>query len=562
LSAIDSPWPTNLRDALRRAATDWPERGIAIFDGRGRTTDRRTYAELYELAQSSAGRFAALGIAANEPVLVAFPTSWEWLESWFGLLLLGAWPVASSGAGAMAAAEAQFHKVDRVMTKIGARYVVGTEAFQRQSLEQGFSFVADRVLTIDHLRSAVPTASTPRPSSDGNDVAFLQLTSGSTGIPRAVMISHRAAIHNPMACVEAIGAPYGAPVDDWADAMVSWLPLYHDMGLIGCLILPILTGLDTWLLRPQTFLARPLLWLQHLGSHGNTFVPAPNFGYHLCVERIKAEQCEGLDLSSWRIALTGAEMVRQETTTAFCEAFGEYGFQPTVFQPCYGLAEGTLAVTFDNKGRGVRTRPAPEGADIGLGMSELVSTGSPIRDTELRIVAADGSEQPESSIGEVHIKGPGVFSGYYNDPEATTETLRDGWFATGDLGFAADGELYLTGRTKDVLILHGQNIMPDEIERIADGVTGGGGLLRSAAFSIARGAAGEEPVVVVEADNRDPDRLAEIGRDIKVRIGRAIGLPVADLVFVRRGRIPRTTSGKMQRAELRQKYLEGTLDRL
>ncbi len=561
MSLVHSPWPTNLREALRRAAADFPHRGIGVFDGRGRAADRRGYPELLELALASASRLAGLGVGAGEPVLVALPTSWDWLEAWFGLLMLGAWPVASSGAGAMAAAEVQFEKVDRVMAAIGARHVVATEAFLGQALGQGFSFAEDRVLTVERLRAASSRV-TEEPSSDGDDIAFLQLTSGSTGTPRAVMIRHSGAIHNPMASVEAMGVPFGAPVDEWADAMVSWLPLYHDMGLIGCLMLPMLTGLDTWLLRPQTFLARPRLWLDHLGKHGTTFTPAPNFGYHLCLERIQPGQREGLDLSSWRIALTGAETVRAETAAGFCEAFAPCGFRPTAFQPCYGLAEGTLAVTFDIRGRGVRTLPAPAGTDVGLAASEVVSTGNPIRDTELRIAAPDGSSQPEGSIGELHIKGPGVFAGYYNEPEATAASLVDGWFATGDLGFISDGELYLTGRSKEILIVHGHNITPDEIERLADGVTGGGGLLRSAAFSISRGAAGEEAVVVVEIEERDPERLAELGRDIRVRVGRDMGLPLADLVFVRRGRIPRTTSGKMQRGELRRRYLSGTLERL
>jgi fatty-acyl-CoA synthase len=555
--------PTNLREALRRAARDVPHRGIAIFDGRGRSFERRGYDELHRLASESAARFAGLGIGRDEPVLVALPTSWEWMEAWFGLLLRGAWPVASSGAGAMAAAEAQFEKVDKVMAAIGARHVVASEAFRKQAGEQGFDFAAEGVITIEQLRAAPPAdAATAAGASDGGDVAFLQLTSGSTGLPRAVMITHQGAIHNPAASDEAIGAPFGAPMHRLAESMVSWLPLYHDMGLIGCLMLPLLRGLDSWLLRPETFLARPRLWLEQLGRHGLSFTPAPNFGYQLCLERIAPEQREGLDLSPWRAALTGAEMVRPETTTGFCAAFEPHGFRAEAFRPCYGLAEGTLAVTFDMKAEGVRTLPAPAGADAGFAMTEVVSTGLPIRDTAIRITAPDGSDLPEGANGEVRIKGPGVFRGYYRDPEATAATLRDGWFATGDLGFLAAGELYLTGRTKDLLIVHGHNIMPDEIERLADAVTGGGGLMRSAAFSVARGATGEQAVVVVEVAESDPDRLAEIGRDIRVRIGRAMGLPLADLAFVRRGRIPRTTSGKMQRGELRQRYLDGALERL
>jgi len=555
--------PTNLREGLHRAALDSPQRGIAIFDGRGRSCERRSYAELYRLACESGRRFAALGVGRDEPVLVALPTSWEWMEAWFGLLMRGAWPVASSAAGAMAAAEAQFEKVDKVMAAIGARHVVASEAFLAQASEQGRAFAVGGVITCERLHAAAPAAEAAgRGVSDGGDVAFLQLTSGSTGVPRAVMITHEGAIHNPVASDEAVGAPYGEPMRRLTECMVSWLPLYHDMGLIGCLMLPLLCGLDTWMLRPETFLARPRLWLEHLGSHGGSFAPAPNFGYQLCVERIPADKREGLDLGAWRAALTGAEMVRPETTAAFSAAFEPHGFRPEVFRPCYGLAEGTLAVTFDVKGSGVRTLPAPRGTDAGFAMTEVVSIGVPIRDTRIRIAAPDDSDLPEGEIGEVHIKGPGVFRGYYGDPEATAATLRDGWFATGDLGFLQGGELYLTGRTKDLLIVHGHNIMPDEIERVADSVTGGGGLLRSAAFSVARGAAGEQAVVVVEIADSDPERLAEIGREIRIRIGRAMGLPLADLAFVRRGRIPRTTSGKMQRGELRQRYLDGTLERL
>jgi acyl-CoA synthetase (AMP-forming)/AMP-acid ligase II len=331
------------------------------------------------------------------------------------------------------------------------------------------------------------------------------------------------------------------------------------MGLIGCLMLPMLYGLDSWLLRPTTFLARPTLWLQELGRRGTTFTPAPNFGYQLCVERIRDGALDGVDLSGWRAALTGAEMVRPETCRAFAERFAAAGFRPEAFRPCYGLAEATLAVTFDVDGQGVRTLAAPAGTDAGMQLAEVVSTGRPVADTQVRILAPDGRPAGEDLIGEVAISGPGVFAGYYRDPEATAETLTDGWFRTGDLGFMHAGELYLTGRIKDVLIVHGHNLMPDDLERIADAVTGGGGLARSAAFSVARGVEGEVAVLVVEVSDPDPGRLVELGREIRVRIGREIGLPLADVLFVRRGRIPRTTSGKMQRREVRRRYLEGEL---
>jgi acyl-CoA synthetase (AMP-forming)/AMP-acid ligase II len=374
------------------------------------------------------------------------------------------------------------------------------------------------------------------------------------------MITHRGAVHNPAASTEGVSGQMHAPVQDWAECMVSWLPLYHDMGLIGCLLLPLLAGYELKLLRPPTFLARPLLWLRELGSNGRAFAPAPNFGYQLCVERIRPDQLEGTDLSNFKAALTGAEMVRRETVDAFVEAFSPLGFSRKAFLPCYGLAEATLSVTFDEEGKGLRTLPAPASADQGFAMAEVASLGRPIRDTELKIVAPDGRELTGDAIGEVCIKGPGVFAGYYRDDAATAESMDGDWYHTGDLGFLHRGELYLTGRIKDVLIVRGHNLMPDEIERLADGVTGGGGLMRSAAFSVARGSAGEEPILVVEAADDNADQLEILARDIKIEVGRALGLPIADVVFVRRGRIPRTTSGKMQRSEVRKRYIEGTLE--
>jgi fatty-acyl-CoA synthase len=560
MSDIFTDLPTDLRELIRRAAVDHPERGITIFDGRGRSSERRTYAEVLELATNAAARFDALGVGPGDPVMVALPTSWEWLEAWMGLLFCGALPVASSGATGLAAAETQLGKVDQVMGAIGARHVVTSEGFRDQAAAGGFERAAAGVITPDELRAASPSPAFLPPSVGPDDVAFLQLTSGSTGLPRAVMITHRGSVHNPAASTEGAAGRMGSPIQDWVDCMVSWLPLYHDMGLIGCLLLPLLVGYELRLLRPQTFLARPMLWLRELGANGRTFAPAPNFGYQLCVERVRPKQLDGIDLGNFKVALTGAEMVRRETADAFAETFAPVGFEPESFLPCYGLAEATLAVTFDQEGKGIRTLPAPASTDSGFAMAEVVSLGRPVRDTLLRIVSPDGRALAEDAVGEVCIQGPGVFAGYYRDREATAESLIDGWYHTGDLGFLHGGELYLTGRIKDVLIVRGHNLMPDEIERLADGVTGGGGLMRSAAFSVARGAAGEEPVLVVEAGAGDDERLDDIAREIKIEVGRALGLPLADVVFVRRGRIPRTTSGKMQRSEVRRRYLDGSLD--
>jgi acyl-CoA synthetase (AMP-forming)/AMP-acid ligase II len=466
----------------------------------------------------------------------------------------------------MGSQEAQVTKIEGLLERLGGRFVMASEHFHREAERLQAAAVLD--VTIDPGILAGAALAGPGsgkvhiPSAGPEDTAFLQLTSGSTGHPRAVMIPHRAAIHNSIASDVAIGTPYGKPAREWATSMVSWLPLHHDMGLVGCLLLSVVCGLDLWLLPPSTFLARPRLWLEHLGQHGPAFAPAPNFGYQLCLERLSAEKRQGLDLSGWRSAMTGAEMIRPETTSAFCDSFAPFGFRPEAFRPCYGLAEATLAATFDLKGEGVRTLPLPPGAANGLGLSDVVCVGQPLIDTEVHITAPDGSPLPEGGIGEIRIHGPGVFAGYFGDPEATADGLRSGWLLTGDLGFLHDGELYLTGRTKDLLILRGHNMMPHELEWLAEEVTGGGGAMRCGAFSIAHGGEGEVPVLVVEVTDRKPASLAALNKEIRSQVGRALSLPLADLVFIRRGRIPKTTSGKVQRRQLRQSYLEGTLERL
>lgn len=561
--------PSTLTEALRHAAQTFPDKGLAIFDGRGRSHERHSWAEVRSLARTGAGRLAALGVSPGDRVAVCLPTSWEWMEVWLGALMLGALPVALAPAGALGSSEAHTRRVAEVAARLEAKVVVAAgsvveDAKRLAAEDPSFQALGTRARTPEQLSDTTLAGFSPaRPEPE--ETAFLQLTSGSTGVPRAVRISHANALHNNRASDEAIGAPFGAPAHAWADAMVAWLPLHHDMGLVGCLFMSMTCGLDLWLLNPATFLARPGLWLEHLGRRGVAFAPAPNFGYQLLVERLGEKGLpEDLDLSSFRAALVGAEMVRPETIAAFVELAGPRGFDPRAIRPCFGLAEGTLAVTFDLRGEGLRTRPRPAGAGgpDDVGSAEVACVGSPVADTEIVIVAPDGSALPEGAIGEVRAKGPGIFTGYWGDPQATAETLIDGWLATGDLGFLHQGELYLTGRLKDVLILRGHNLMPHELEWLAEGVTGGGGVERAGAFSVDGGAEGERPVLVVETGERDPEALERLGRDVRLEVGHALSLTLADVAFVRRGRIPKTTSGKVQRRDLKRLYLAGELERL
>ncbi|MCP5117719.1 MAG: fatty acyl-AMP ligase [bacterium] len=552
--------PSTLPEVLERAATHFPQRGIAIFDSRGRHHQRRTYPQVLASARQASGRWAAAGVGQGDRVLISVPTSWPFLDAWLGALLRGALPIAVAPGAALGASAAQIRKVEAMVARLAPRRALVTHGFRKSVEERGAEQTLEVAITPEELGGlAAERFIAPPPQPE--EIAFLQLTSGSTGVPRAVSIPHRAAVHNVMASDQAIGVPHGKPAHQWAETMVSWLPWHHDMGLVGCLFQAMYCGLDLRALPPGAFLARPRRWLEELGRHGTAFAPAPNFGYQLCVERLSAEDRAGIDLSGWRDAMTGAEMVRPETVAAFCEAFDSHGFRPEAFRPCYGMAEGTLAVTFDVKGQGARTRPLPSGGDSGTGLNEVVCVGEPIAETQVRITAPGGRLQ-EGEIGEIEVKGPSVFAGYFNDPEATAECLADGWLSTGDLGFLHQGELYVTGRLKDLLIVRGTNLMPHEIEWLAESVTGGGGALRTGAFSVTRGAAGEEPVVVVEVADREPEKLAAVGHEIRRRIGRALSLPVADLVFVRRGKIPKTTSGKVQRRALREQYLRGEIERL
>ena len=557
----DFRFEAGLPGLLARAARQFPERGVAIFDGRGRSYERRTYPEILRAALAAAGKWAALGVAPGDRVLVALPTSWAWLESWLGAALRGALPVAVAPGAALGAGLAHLQKVDGLVQRLGARHVVVSESFRREAEAAGLSSASGAAISFGELAGLSPAAFVA-PPVEAKSTAFLQLTSGSTGLPRAVCIPQDAAVHNAWASDRGIGGPHGKPTHAYAESMVSWLPLHHDMGLSGCLFLSAFAGHDLWLFQGSTFLARPRLWLEHLGQHGLAVAPAPNFGYQLCLERLNEDERRGLDLRHWSDAMSGAEMVRPETVAGFCETFGPYGFRREALRPCYGLAEATLSLTFDQMGLGARTRPLPKSAAseaAGFGLSEVVCCGQVIDETRLEIRGPAGQILPDGEIGEVVAQGPGIFSGYWNDPEATAESLKAGWLHTGDLGFLHEGELYLTGRLKDILILRGHNLMPHEIEWIAEEVVGGGGALRSGAFSVARGAEGEQAVLVVEAAERDPEKLASLAGEIRGRIGRTLSLTLADVVFVRRGKIPKTTSGKVQRRQLRAMYLEGAL---
>lgn len=565
--------PENLFAGFRRTAADRPDVTIRLVDNRGRPAGSRTIAEQLDAARAMARRYTALGVEPRDRVLVSLGTSWEWLDSWLGALYARALPVAIAPPGALGSPAAQVEKTLRVAQRIDARLLVCSDAVEREAAHALGSGLVERsldgplateILDVERLKRSPESGPLEEPGADAEETAFLQLTSGSTGLPRAVEISHRAVVHNPIAVTRKIIEPH-----DWRPigAIVSWLPLFHDMGLIGCLMNSMLNGLTLELINPRSFLARPWIWLERTAAWPDAMAPSPNFGYQLCCERAAGRIPDGLDLSGWRDAITGSEMVRPETVELFNETFGPHGFRSGQLRPSYGLAEATLAVTMDDRMRGARTRPVPADAAAllpadGGGLAEVVSNGSPIPDTRIEIRDPAGRARAAGEIGEVWIGGPGIMSRYFQDPAATAEVLRDGWVDSGDLGFLdEDGELYLVGRSKEILILRGQNLMPHELEWVADGVAGSGGSMRSAAFSVP-GPDGERAVLVLESSSGRPEALEQLRHDVASAVGRALSISLSDLVVVRRGAIPRTSSGKVQRRAVRDAYLRGELERL
>lgn len=554
------PPPTNLIAAWERAAKHFPQRGILFCDRRGRLAPRVRYPELLEGILRSAGRFLALETRPGDRVMICLPSGPEFIECWFGALFAGALPVALAPPQSLGSSQAVVDRLEGTYEKLGARWLLCRPSLKAVLESEGRR--VDRVaLSVDGWDAVEARRPDRWPHPDPEETAFLQMTSGSTGSERAVMIPHRAVVANTLGSGEAIGRPHGAPAWEWARSLVSWLPLHHDMGLVGGIIFSLVNGLDLLLASPQAFLTRPRVWLDLLSEAGPSISPAPNFGYQLCLERLTDADLEGVDLSSWRTALFGAEMVRPETVGDFSARFEHLGFDPLAARPCYGMAETTLAISFDCAGKGLRTLPAPA-AVADAGFEDVPCNGVPIPGTRIRVAAPDGSELPEGRVGHVLVSGSSLFQGYFRDEEATRECLRNGWLWTGDLGFMSDGEIYLTGRTKDILIIRGQNVMPHDLEWIAEGVSGAGGSLRVGAFSVPHRSEGEQAVLVVEVHRDSGDALVSLDQEIRARIGRRMALVLADLVFVRRGRIPKTSSGKVRRRELRARYLDNKLGRV
>jgi acyl-CoA synthetase (AMP-forming)/AMP-acid ligase II len=557
LRSISMAEAPTLNSLLERAAGH-PKAGLRLLDRQERA---RWYpwSEIQRRARRVAGGLRDSGVAGGECVALVYPTCVEFFDAFFGVLMAGAVPVPlyppvrlgrlteydDRTAAMLRAVEARMVLADRrVRRLLGPAIEAATPDLGCQALED---------LSGSETQTVVVNE---------GDLALVQFSSGTTVDPKPVALSHRAIVAQTV-----LLNAFWPDSDGVVHSGASWLPLYHDMGLIGC-IFPALErpGVIT-LLPPELFVARPVAWLRAISHYGATVSPAPNFAYGLCVEKIRDEEMEGVDLSSWRVALNGAEPVAPRVLRAFQERFSRWGLRSEALTPVYGLSEAALAVTFSAVERPFFSRrfdrdqlaESDRAVDDPRGV-EIVSVGRPLPGFELRIVDRDRRELPPNRLGRLLVRGPSIMEGYLGRARATAEVLRDGWLDTGDLGFIADGELYLSGRAKDVLILRGRNYSPVEVEHAVDRVEG----VRvgcSAAVSFFPERADSEVLVVLLESRRgeSPRRFPEIAGAAVQAVRTATGLEADHVEVLEAGTLPRTSSGKIRRHEALRLWRAGEL---
>jgi acyl-CoA synthetase (AMP-forming)/AMP-acid ligase II len=500
-----------------------PQRLTVFLYDEGRE-HQLSYAALYEASLGYAARFAAAGLQPGQTVAIMLPTRPEYLYCFYGVLLAGGVPVPLYPPARLSTIEDHLTRHIGILTSARATLLVTiAEAKALAYLLQAQVESLRGVMTPADFE-APPSGFSPLAAKPG-DVAFLQYTSGSTGQPKGVVLTHE----NLMANVRAMGKAVHATSDD---VFVSWLPLYHDMGLIGGCFATLYHGFPVVLMSPLAFLGRPAQWLWAIHRHRGTMSGGPNFAYELCLRRTQDAELEGLDLSSWRFAFNGAEPVSPETIRAFEARFAQYGLRKNVVSPVYGLAECSVGVAFTTPGEPwiadrierdhfARTGEArPAAADPAP--TVIVGCGRAIPDHDMRVVDSAGIELPERCEGHLEFRGPSATSGYLRNPEATKALFDGDWLRTGDRAYFADGMLYLTGREKDIIIRGGRNISPYELEEAIGDLEG---VRRGcvAVFGSLDRASGTEKVVVLAEERRPARRTAHADQRPRTRPHRHAG---------------------------------------
>jgi fatty-acyl-CoA synthase len=538
-----------LVEAVRRLAHD-DKRGF-VFTRPDGTERFCSFAAIHEESTRRAAHLAARGFRKGDRLAMVIPDGDEFVLSFLGALFAGVVPVPIYPQLTFKNADAYHDTVAHIASASRASMLLTTAATKQ--------FVEPVLPRAETLRG-IATVDELSPPIDARDVdvrpedlAFLQFTSGSTSRPKGVMVTHANLAANSEAFMI-----HGLGRDDSIDKGVSWLPLFHDMGLIGFVVGPLFTNVQCVFLPTASFVRAPRSWLEAIHKHRGTITYAPNFAYALVAKRLKDKDLAGLDLSCLRIAGCGAEPIQAKSLRDFAEKTAPAKFDPRAFLPSYGMAEATLAVTFVPRGIGLAT----DVNDKGL---ELVDCGQPFPEHELAIVDEAGNRLPQGSVGQIVTRGPSITPGYYEEPELTAASWKPiagsdhTWLHTGDLGYVKNDRLFVCGRLKDIIIIRGRNYYPSDIEWAISELPGVRRGNVVAFGAPADGVEGEEQLVVVaEAFGSEAAGLREA---IVSAVAAQFGLTVYDVRIAPQGSLPRTSSGKAQRRKTRQMYLDGTLPR-
>ena len=546
-----------LGEALDYAAEG--TRGLNFHDARGALARPYPFSELRSDAIAMAYRLIAAGVKPQDRIALVAETCPEFAALFFGIVYAGAWPVPLPLPTSFGGAQSY---VDQLKVQLASCdptfliYPADLEGLAGEAARQG------GVAGLDWQTLAgrdAPEAALPQ--ADTDDIAYLQYSSGSTRFPHGVEITHAALLNNLAA------HSHGMEVRE-GDRCVSWLPWYHDMGLVGCLLSPVANQVSADYLKTEDFARRPLAWLDLISrNQGTTLSYSPTFGYDICARRISSQShpADRFDLSRWRVAGNGADMIRPDVMQSFVDAFADAGFKTSAFLPSYGLAEATLAVSIMPPGEGIlvelveetQLSGVPVGADRPQRFRAIVNCGKACRDMTIEVREEDGTPLPDGAIGKVWCTGPSLMTGYFRDPEATAACMADGWLDTGDMGYLSDGYLYIVGRAKDMIIVNGRNHWPQDIEWAVEQLPGfkSGDI---AAFAITTPSGEETPAVLVHCRTGDAEERARLHAEIRERVRTVTGMNcVIELVPPRT--LPRTSSGKLSRAKARAQYLSGEI---
>jgi len=537
-----------------RRHPDRPHVRFYMDDGEGEVL---TYRQLHEGAQALAAGLQRRGLRPGEPVVIMLATGPDYFFSFLGTLMAGGIPVPIYPPARKSQIEDHLRRHGALLRNCGAAImIILPEARRFAQVLKSQTENLKELLTPPELSSA-PDAYV-KPKLGGMDIAFLQYTSGSTGNPKGVILTHA----NLLANIRAIGDVVEFTP---SDVVVSWLPLYHDMGLIGAWMCSLYYAAPLVLMSPLSFLSRPDRWLRAIHRYRGTLTAAPNFAYELCLKRLKEENLGGLDLSSLRGACNGAEAVSPETVERFCETLSKYGFRREAMLPVYGMAECSVALSFPPLDRGplvdtIQREPfLSDGRAVPAEPSDpkvfrFVACGRPLPGHEVRIVDAAGRELPERMEGRLQFRGPSTTSGYFRNPVETARLFDNDWLNSGDMAYMAGGDIYITGRTKDIVIRAGRNIYPQELEEAVGGIQGirKGGV---AVFGCTEAGSGTERLVVLaETREDDPERADELRSEINALAMDLTGTPADDVVLVPPGTVLKTSSGKIRRTANRELY--------